>query len=358
MRYACCVTSRRSAARTCKRRFRTTLVGVCKELRSGGIVVPASFAAMPRWRAEGSQWLNALPHKIDMQCDRWGLRIVGPPEHGSNAIVVPVDRGGEPLVLRMTPPGRDVGELVRALRFWDGRGTARLILDDLDAGAMLLERLSAESLAAAPVDEAMAVIGRMMRRLAVPAPPSDRASPDTAPSDTTPSDTTPSDTGSPDVATSDVVSTTALRAARAAVLSHDWAELAEPFDQSLLAAALAAAERLLAAPHNVATAVNGDLHSAQILRGDREPWLVVDPVLLRGDIAYDLARALWTRLDEIADAARIVACFDIAVRESGVNRDRARDAVVFRTVDYWLWCLQAGLTEDPLRCERLIRAFA
>ena len=150
---------------------RATLVDVRDDDRcSAGVTVPPSFAAMPRWRAEGSRWLAALPRKIDMQCDRWGLRIVGPAAHGSNAIVVPVDRDGEPLVLRMTPPGPDVAELVRALRFWDGRGTVRLILDDLDAGAMLLERLSAESLATVPVDEAMDVIGRMMRRLAVPAP--------------------------------------------------------------------------------------------------------------------------------------------------------------------------------------------
>jgi streptomycin 6-kinase len=293
---------------------------------SAGVTVPASFAAMPRWRAEGSHWLTALPHMIDIQCDRWGLRVVGSPAHGSNAIVLPVDRGGEPLVLRMTPPGPDVTELVRALRFWDGRGTVRLIVDDVDAGAMVLERLSAESLATSPVDAAMEVIGRMMRRLAVPAP-------------------------------ADVRSTTALVAERAAALSRDWIELAGPFDRTLLAAATDAAERLSATDHDAPTAVNGDLHSAQMLRGVREPWLVVDPVLLRGDIAYDLARALWTRLDGIADAAGIVACFDIAVRASGVDRDRARDAVVFRTVDYWLWALVAGLTEDPDRCARLVRAF-
>ena len=323
--------------------------------RSGGVTVPPSFAAMPRWRVEGSGWLAALPHKIDIQCNRWGLRIVGPAAHGSNAIVVPVDRGDEPLVLRMTPPGRDVAELVRALRFWDGRGTVRLILDDLDAGAMLLERLSADSLAAVPVDEAMAVIGRMMRRLAVPVP-SDIALPDVAhPGEPQPGEAPPG-----------IVSTTELRAERAAALPHDWTELAEPFDRTFLTAALDAAGRLSASPHNSATdspdnsatAVNGDLHSAQVLHGVREPWLVVDPVLLRGDIAYDLARALWTRLDEIPDVAGILACFDIAVRESGVDHDSARDAVVFRTVDYWLWCLSAGLTEDPLRCERLIRAFA
>jgi streptomycin 6-kinase len=265
---------------------------------------------------------------INIQCERWGLRIVGPPAHGANAIVVPVDRGTEPLVLRMTPPGRDVGDLVRALRFWDGRGTVRLVDHDLAAGAMLLERLSPESLTSAPLDEAMAVIGRMMRRLAVAAP-------------------------------SDAPSTSALVAGRAAELSRDWTALAQPFGRSFLLAAAHAAERLASPPENGdKNAVNGDLHAAQVLRGSREPWLVVDPVLLRGDIAYDLARALWTRLDEMADAASIVGCFDIAVRESGVDRDRARDAVVFRTVDYWLWALAAGFTEDPLRCARLLQAFA
>jgi streptomycin 6-kinase len=298
------------------------------EDRSGGITVPPSFVAMPRWRAEGSHWLNALPRMINLQCERWGLRIVGPPTHGSNAIVVPVDRGAEPLVLRMTPPDRDVEALVRALRFWDGRGTVRLVDDDLAAGAMLLERLSPESLTSVAVDVAMVVIGRVMRRLAVPAP-------------------------------ADAPSTSALVADRSAELSRDWAALAQPFDRSFLLAAEHAAERMASPPKSGdVNAVNGDLHAAQVLRGTREPWLVVDPVLLRGDIAYDLARALWTRIDEMADAASIVGCFDIAVRESGVDRDHARDALVFRTVDYWLWAVGAGLTEDPLRCARLLQAFA
>ena len=29
-------------------------------------------------------------------------------------------------------------------------------------------------------------------------------------------------------------------------------------------------------------AANGDLHAGQVLAGTREPWLVVDPMLLRG----------------------------------------------------------------------------
>ncbi len=103
-------------------------------------------------------------------------------------------------------------------------------------------------------------------------------------------------------------------------------------------------------------AVNGDLHSAQVLAGTREPWLTVDPVLLRGDIAYDLARVLWTRLDEMPDPTAITEHLDIVVDSAGLDRDRARDWVVFRAIDYWLWGLDAGLTEDPLRCHRLVTA--
>jgi streptomycin 6-kinase len=93
-----------------------------------------------------------------------------------------------------------------------------------------------------------------------------------------------------------------------------------------------------------------------VLRGHREEWLCVDPELLRGDIEYDLARVLWTRMDDMPDEAAIVGHFDTVVGEAGLARDRARGWVVFRTIDYWLWGLRIGLTEDPLRCRRLATA--
>jgi hypothetical protein len=30
---------------------------------------------------------------------------------------------------------------------------------------------------------------------------------------------------------------------------------------------------------------------------------------------------------------------------------------VFRTIDYWLWGLSVGLTEDPVRCHQVLRLF-
>lgn len=284
--------------------------------------VPQSFADMPRWWAEGTAWLAELPGLIQEQCAAWDLRVDGEPVHGSNALVVPVVRDGSELALRMSPPGREVVEQARALRFWDGRGMVRLLAADPGAGAMLLERLEmGATLCGEPVGEAMAVLGLMMRRLAVPAPP-------------------------------DVPSTASL----VRDLSRDWHRLGGPFDRALLREAMRVAPDL--AHTDSGWAVNGDLHCGQVLRGGREPWLAVDPVLLRGDIEYDLARVLWTRLDDMAGATEIVEHFDLVVREAGLSRDRARDWVVWRAVDYWLWGLSAGLTEDPPRCRRLLAAFA
>jgi len=133
------------------------------------IEVPVGFLGMPRWWREGAEWLEGLPGAVERQCAAWGLSPAGEVAHGSNAIVVPVVRGGEEFVLRMSPPGDEVGEQVWALRWWDGRGMVLLYDADLDAGAMLLERLSTP-LTTRPVDEAVAVLGQLMRRLAVPAP--------------------------------------------------------------------------------------------------------------------------------------------------------------------------------------------
>ena len=293
------------------------------------ILVPSTFRAMPRWWRDGTGWLDALPQLVADQCARWHLTVTGEPAHGSNALVVPVTRGDDRFVLRLTPPAPDVADQVAALRFWDGRGTVQLIQADLRAGIMLLERLGtagvapAGSLERVPSGEAVAVLGWMMRRLAIPAPPQ-------------------------------VPSTAGVVARRVAALPEEWRRLGRPFGADLLDQAIAAGRRLVRIDSDLA--VDADLHSGQVLRATREPWLAVDPVLLRGDIAYDLARVLWTRVDDMPDADAIRDHLDIAVAAAEVTAAHGRDAILFRTVDYWLWGLAAGLTEDPARCRRLVDA--
>jgi streptomycin 6-kinase len=283
-------------------------------------VIPESFVTSPL--PLDPAWLAGLPAAIEERLTGWDLRLDGPVAHGSHALVIPVTRDGVPLVLRMNAPSEDVTAHVAALRFWQGRGTVLLVDADPVVGAMLLERLDMRRSALdLPSAEAMSVLGVMARRLAVPAPP-------------------------------DARSTADLARARAAGLEADWIRQGRPFDRAFLRAAQQAAEPLTSTSSDLA--VNADLHSAQILAGTREPWLTVDPILLRGDIAYDLARVLWTRLDEMPDAAAILDHLAIVTEAAALDPTHARDWVVFRAVDYWLWGLANGLTEDPTRCHRLL----
>jgi streptomycin 6-kinase len=283
------------------------------------IELPETFLQMPRWWTEGQAWLASLPQAFDEQCRRWNLATDGPVVHGSNAIVVPVVRDNVELVLRMSLPGDEITQQARALKWWDGRGMALLYDADVEAGAMLLERLSTP-LSSRPIDEVIAVLGQMMRRLAVPGPDDARS-------------------------TDEIVRT------RSAELEPQWERLGRPFDAAILR------EALDVAPTETTStaAVNGDFHSDQVLAGHREAWLTVDPLLYRGDIEFDLGRVLWWDLDKMTD---IVPYFDLAVREAGLDRNRAHDWVIWRTVDYWLYGLDAGLTEDPVRCARLIKALS
>jgi len=290
------------------------------------IEVPDSFRAMPRWWHGGTAWLDRLPRLADDVCRRLRLTVDGPARHGSNALVLPVRRDGLPYALRLSPPDdHDLAAQVTALQFWAGRGTVLLHEADPAVGAMLLERLDVDrSPAALPLPEAVPILARVMRRLAVDPP-------------------------------EDVPTTRSWLRSGAERFAREWAELDRPLPGRLLAGVREAIENLLTEPGED-RAVNADLHYDQVLGGAREPWLVVDPVLARGDIEYDLARILWSRLDEMTDRA-VHDHLRTVITEADLRPDRARAWVIFRAADYLFWGLRHGLTEDPPRCRRLLELF-
>ncbi|WP_232820195.1 aminoglycoside phosphotransferase family protein [Brachybacterium sp. YJGR34] len=293
------------------------------------ITVPPSFRAMPRWWHDvaGREWLDRLPGLVSAHCARWGLVVDGPCRHGSNALVVPVLQGSRPAVLRLSPPGDDIAGEVAALAHWDGRGVVKLLAADPAEGSMLLERLDpSRSLATTPLPEAAATLGRLARELAVPAP-------------------------------EDVLSTSEIAAEEAAHFERRWQALHEPVPEVLLTAATAAARRRADCDPG-SSSVDGDLHYEQVLTGERHRWTVVDPVLLCGDIEYDIGRALWSRLDEMPEDRDVHRAVEAFVAAAGVPRSRARDWVLVRSMSYLLWGLERGLTEDPPRCHRLLELFA
>lgn len=104
---------------------------------------------------------------VDLLCQRWGLeRGHGPIRHGYNAVVIPVRRSSEPLVLKLNWPALGVSEEVRGLEAWEGNGMVWMLAADASVGALLLERLDADcTLREMDAMEAVRVAGRLLRPL-------------------------------------------------------------------------------------------------------------------------------------------------------------------------------------------------
>lgn len=299
-------------------------------MRRQMIQVPQSFRAFGRWQREGEagiRWLAAVPDIVAELCEQWGLRLDGEPMHGDNGLAVPVLRDGEPLILKVGWPDHLVEEQALALRLWDGQGVVRLFEADPAVGALLLERLDdRRCLSDLPLEQAVPIIGMLLRRLAIPAP-SDHQNRTTA-----------------EVATE-------LHGS----LGPRWEAISHPFTSDVLDAAVGLAERLsTAAP---AVMVDSDLHYAQVLGGWRDPWLVIDPLVLVGDIEYQCAQLLWTRFDEMSDGAQLRWRLDALIDAAALDPARARAWTILRAVGYCLWGLAVGFTEDPVRCQRIVQAF-
>jgi streptomycin 6-kinase len=90
----------------------------------------------------GRNWAESLPAILARCAARWRLRIGAPLDGGCLARVYScVDRDGNQLVLKCSPPSAAPAVEAAALRLWGGIGAAALRDYDTDAGALLLERV-------------------------------------------------------------------------------------------------------------------------------------------------------------------------------------------------------------------------
>ncbi|MBW4719289.1 aminoglycoside phosphotransferase family protein [Saccharothrix obliqua] len=266
------------------------------------IEVPPGFAenlgeAALAWRA-------TLPALATRFCARWNLTPDGALMHGYVAVVLPVRQAdGHPAVLKLTWLDEETRQEPAALRAWDGRGVVRLLDHDDEHGALLLERLDhGWSLLDVPLEEALSVAGGLLRRLRTPAGPEFRR-----------------------VEVDDLV-------AEGGPVPERLTRLATEVGQALAATA-------------GTTLVNEDLHYANVLRGEREPWLMIDPKPVSGDREFSLIPLLWNRAREIDGVRglrdRISVLCDVGELDAG----RAVAWTFYRAVDTWLWGLSSGEEE-------------
>ncbi|MDQ6656907.1 MAG: aminoglycoside phosphotransferase family protein [Actinomycetota bacterium] len=287
------------------------------------IEVPAPLAELTVLREgeAGRAWLAALPGLVDRLCEEWRLQIDGPPRHGGAGLITPVSREADRYALKVSWPNAEVELEIRALSAWAGHGTVRLVDERPADGACLLDWIDSDrTLADVPIDKALTEAARLIRRLAIPAPP-----------------------GFPRLSelTQEWLTTQDARSAR----------LGGVVPGRALARVREACTEL--GPTAAEVMVNRDLHYENVVDGG-DSWVVVDPKPVVGDPEFALAPLLWRRLEETGGQAGLDRRLRRLLDGAGLDERRARGWILLYTVDYWLWGLEVGLTEDPVRCGAIV----
>ncbi|KIF67686.1 kinase [Streptomyces sp. AcH 505] len=246
-------------------------------------------------------WLDRLPALAQETVTRQGLtveRVVAP--GGRSSLVMLVRRSDDsPATLKIAPPFAAPALEHAALAHWKGWGAAE-VLDD----ALLVERLHPEmSLRSLPEAKALLEAAGTLRRLWVE-PPADHGF--------------------------ETVETRTERQATTMAATQD--ETAAP----LITAALQARADLMTGPTETML-LHGAFRQGKVLAADRTPWLAVGPEPLVGERAYDLARLVRDRVEDLvaSDAGASAARRRInrLADSLDVDRDRLRAWTLFRAAE-------------------------
>jgi len=241
--------------------------------------------------------LTALPALIETALERWSLRLTSlfeaPTMIGFVAAVERAD--GAPAVLKLNAPDRESAHEAEVLAHWCGEGAVRLLASAHEHRAMLLERCMPGTplWAVENDDEATRIAASVMRQI-WRAPAADHPF------------------------------------AFLADEGHRWIDelprtyerLGRTFERGLLDLAVGACRELIADPIEPVV-VHQDLHGGNILRAEREPWLVIDPKPLVGERAFDVVSLVRDRRDTLT-AEIVRRRLDILREELSLDRERMR----------------------------------
>ncbi|CAM5375077.1 aminoglycoside phosphotransferase family protein [Streptomyces pilosus] len=261
---------------------------------------------------EGDDWLERLPELAREAVARRELTVerVQVPGGRSSLVVLVRTAGGQPAVLKLAPrrarPESERAALVR----WGGLGAVQLLEDPSppagNGGVLLLERLRPDvSVRTLPEAKALLEAAGTLRRLWVD-PPGEHG-----------------------------FETVAERTGRQARAMRASA-VADPEVAPLVDAALTAREELLADPpeHRL---LHGTFRQSKVLAGERTPWLAVGPDPVVGEHAFDLARLVRDRVEDLiaqpSGATTTRRRVKRLAESLDVDRERLRGWTLFRAVE-------------------------
>jgi streptomycin 6-kinase len=277
-------------------------------------------------------WLEKLPELAEAAVSRRKLtveRVLVPGGRSSLVVLVRLP-DGLPAVLKLAPRRARPGSERAALACWGGRGAVQLLDapgegvepgggDNGGDGVLLLERLHPDvSLRSLPEAKSLLEAAGTLRRLWVEPPPGHR------------------------------FETVAERTSRQAVAMRAGAD-ADPDVVPLVDAALAARDDLLAtAPEH--KLLHGTFRQSKVLAGDRMPWLAVGPDPVVGECAFDLARLVRDRVEDLIASPSGAATTRRRVKRLAdsldVDMERLRGWTLFRAVESGVRARRVGRAQD------------
>jgi streptomycin 6-kinase len=252
------------------------------------------------WRREpgGAAWLARLPRLAEECAEMWGLELGAAFEPAHISFVAPAELAdGTRAVLKINFPEPESEHEADALDLWDGRGAVRLLCSDPGRRALLVERCEPGTQLWEVTDDvgASRIAAGLLRRLWRPAPARFRPLADEA-------------------------------ARWAGQLPAHYESLGRPFERELIDLALGAIGEL-ATTQDELVVCHQDFHGGNVLRAEREPWLVIDPKPLAGERSFDAASLLRDRRWELGlsgAGARIRRRLDFLAAELDLDRERMR----------------------------------
>lgn len=276
--------------------------------------IPASLEE--EWRGE-PEWLAGLPRLARECADGWGL-VLEQPIDSPRALVIPA---GEAVLKLNAPSHFEADHEAAALECWAGHGAVRLLARDDDRRALLIERCRPGTCLRESEADPFAVVADLLPRLWLEP-----------------------GVGQPFRSMADE----AMRWAEEVPRRYEMA--GRPFERRLLSVALDVFD---SADRTARSLVNQDLHGANILRAEREPWLLIDPKPAVGEREVSavglLANAAWD--GGVAAVRRWLGILG----ELGLDRERLRDWGVAHALA-WGWDRDGRWSRSSVEAARTILA--
>lgn len=247
---------------------------------------------------DGRRWLQSLPTILDEISSLWEVRLKPPYRDLSMNYVAPAIRSdGSEAVLKVGVPNPELETEIAALKAFNGSGAVYLFESNQELGALLLERLRpGEPLSQMEDDGSATAMAIEVIRHLQNCPVKNHSFPSVA---------------------------DWFRGFRR--LRDIFGGGTGPFPKELIETVEVLSQDLVASMDEFIL-LHGDLHHWNILSGERQPWLAIDPKGVIGEPAYETGAWLRNPFPDILgmpDPARMISRrIDQFVDELGYDRER------------------------------------